>query len=301
MPNISIHGVLYNGNEYDPYEWAEAPTCPQRDKRRLALRRFPWPQTKTELVLRRANNHAETKLDRLNRLDSLIGSVGLDLFLQVSELEPSPQVILDFVNQVGLLGIEPEEMRLHFYQEQFVWMNYAVHCWEALCSDSPGRCQSALFLDPSHARPEEPCSADPRVELAFSLGGLVSRQLSEATLPKLGIAYFYTVNGGKGFEFELTAPSMRAQLWLQFANALVEKVALYRCPTCNRPQVLVPGENRTTRKYCSTYCRIVAFRKAQRAESQATTEEPAPPKTESKSVRKTAKPTKKRSTKHAKK
>ncbi len=66
------------------------------------------------------------------------------------------------------------------------------------------------------------------------------------------------------FGFRLRGEDLVVAIWAQFAMAVIDSKEYECCKTCGKPFEVSPEVARTNREYCSTPCRLKAYRNRQR-------------------------------------
>jgi hypothetical protein len=86
--------------------------------------------------------------------------------------------------------------------------------------------------------------------------GLVGSELREGA--KVHVIYD---SNRDSFRFEARSENLITAIWAQFAAAVVNDSEFRRCDVCRKPFELSPEVARTNRLYCSTPCRLKAYRR----------------------------------------
>ena len=200
------------------------------------------------------------------------------LFLTFSGTEPTKPGILQFANRFGLLSLEGKET-LKEWQREITMMRQAVEIWglvekgklhileqypetELPSIDSLIDRRRQKFGLPKKTRndPRDKRKARQKDAVVWIVN-VVSDRLKEVQL----VFRPHAQNSPLGIGFIVR--SLRAALWLQFAQAVHGKRELHWCRECQKAFQVEPPFTRRTKRYCSDSCRVRAYQK-RRAKAQ---------------------------------
>jgi len=230
--------IAFDGYAYEHgYTWVKAGdfeyeggNFPRTDPEELLLVPAPWREEDRNALIR--YQPEET------------------LFLQASEVEPTPEDVLKFANRYGMLGVDGlwNVDRFRTWHHCLSELKDAIEL-QAVIQETRRKGETTMdrYLHWGHIR--SPSLADAewsfRIQVNSNLWGSLTSELTE--LPYLGeprqSLVFKPSNLGK-------------LLWLQLASAVAAGKRLRRCSECNRWLSMLPEPgDRTPRTTCSNRCR----------------------------------------------
>jgi len=164
------------------------------------------------------------------------------LFARFADTPRTPEGMLEFCNQFGLLGgNRPDTRRGGKPRFESVSMDVLLK--------HPAKMHGALHL--------------------FERGdkSLLKRWNNEEQALALLRTELRT-NGNGGLRMVLIPSDLIRAMWLQFAEHVCSGTQLFRCARCNKPFTVGTGTGRRrTAMYCSNACKVAAYQARQRGEN----------------------------------
>jgi len=147
-----------------------------------------------------------------------------------------------------------------------------VNFWKRrIANDTPLSSPSdeRLLISSPNYRPERRAIVEMHGPKAAA-GILVSEMINNGLKGRLGakIAWSNGDGGEATFQFGQKPRSLLGALWLQLATAAQESRSYERCSSCESWFEVAPGLGRSDKTYCSTACRMRAYRRRKAAQEQ---------------------------------
>ena len=266
----------------DGHTWLDNVTIEGRDEPLSMLVAKPWAEPGFE------RGKIEGKAERPMERESA-------LFRILANLEVDYDAIQGFADQYGLLyhdridGTSTYRGR-HFRTQGTPWIDWRynilalrhwVKVWDLICEDdSRGLLAYIQSLDDWAREIGAKDSDNPVPQFIGGTTGILespARKRIEAAKyslryglweshlrTNLTVHLMYDQPPRDRFRFMLRGEDLLTAIWAQFAAAVADNKEYRQCETCGKPFELSPDVARTNRQYCSTPCRLKAYRKRMR-------------------------------------